>query len=217
MNPRSQSSRPGSSPIRDTPRTRAAARRVERVSKLNRHVQEQSVADPEFVTTEDLTPDSIPATVANKRVSRTARLWVIIIVAAILVWSFGTSIRIYIQQERDMNQARIEIAQTQQRIDVLNDEISRWENPDYVRAQARTRLGWVIPGETGYRVIGKDGTVIGRSVEIDSSGRLPTGEANEDWSDRLLMSVKIADQPVSEEDNNVPVSVGPDGVIDEGP
>ena len=217
MNPRSQSSRPGSSPIRDTPRTRAAARRVERVSKLNRHVQEQSVADPEFVTTEDLTPDSIPATVANKRVSRTARLWVIIIVAAILVWSFGTSIRIYIQQERDMNQARIEIAQTQQRIDVLNDEISRWENPDYVRAQARTRLGWVIPGETGYRVIGKDGTVIGRSVEIDSSGRLPTGEANEDWSDSLLMSVKIADQPVSEEDNNVPVSVGPDGVIDEGP
>ena len=34
-------------------------------------------------------------------------------------------------------------------------------DPDYVRTQARERLGWVVPGETGYRVVGADGKPLG--------------------------------------------------------
>ncbi len=41
----------------------------------------------------------------------------------------------------------------------LQDIEQRWNDPAFIRNQARERFGWVMPGEVGYRVIGLDGEV----------------------------------------------------------
>ncbi|PJI94135.1 FtsB family cell division protein [Luteimicrobium subarcticum] len=37
--------------------------------------------------------------------------------------------------------------------DVAQSQLDRWSDPAYVKAQARERLGYQMPGETSYRVI----------------------------------------------------------------
>jgi hypothetical protein len=70
----------------------------------------------------------------------------------------------------------------------LKDEKARWQDPAYVREQARERFGWVLPGEVGYRVIRSDGTV--RGATLDTTG----GQHQPSWGDRLWHSVQLAGQ-----------------------
>lgn len=53
------------------------------------------------------------------------------------------------QQKRDLLQ---QLDQTTARVDVLEQELARWKDNDFVRSQARERLGYVLPGETLYLV-----------------------------------------------------------------
>ena len=40
--------------------------------------------------------------------------------------------------------------------DSLRQQVSRWQDPNYVKQQARDRINMVMPGETGYWVFGSD-------------------------------------------------------------
>ncbi len=116
----------------------------------------------------------------------------LLVVFAVLALSYVSSLRIYIDQEQQMAAARQQIARDQSAVDRLNDEIARWQDPTYVKAQARDRLGWVMPGEVGYRVVGADGKVIGGQVGSITSRNDPE---NQTWYERLQGSVQTADQP----------------------
>lgn len=122
----------------------------------------------------------------------TQRLVALVVVLAVLALSYVSSLRIYFDQEQQIGAARAQIARDQAAVDRLNDEIARWQNPDYVKAQARDRLGWVLPGEVGYRVVGADGKVIGGQVG-SIAGR--DDAENQTWYERLQGSVQTADQP----------------------
>lgn len=110
----------------------------------------------------------------------------------LLLITYASSLRIYFDQKMRIAQQQAEIAQQQAEIDALTDEIKRWDDPEYVKAQARSRLGWVVPGEIGYRVIGSDGEPIGGGVELEASE--PTQELST-WYERLWASAEVADQP----------------------
>ena len=73
-------------------------------------------------------------------------------------------------------------------------ELARWADPAYVRTQARERLGWVVPGETGYRVVDGDGNPLGGGAEIGSS-RTMISEPQDAWWAKLWGSVEAADKP----------------------
>jgi cell division protein FtsB len=122
----------------------------------------------------------------------TQRLVAVVVVLAVLALSYVSSLRIWIDQEQQMAAARQAIARDQAAVDRLYDEIERWKNPDYVKAQARDRLGWVFPGEIGYRVIGPDGKVIGGQVGSIAGRDDPE---NQTWYERLQGSIQTADQP----------------------
>lgn len=48
---------------------------------------------------------------------------------------------------------RTKVAEQQQRVLDLQVQRKRWDDPAYVRAQARERLHYVLPGETSYVVV----------------------------------------------------------------
>jgi cell division protein FtsB len=127
------------------------------------------------------------------RLTRRALVMVIVVVA--LAVSFGGSLRIYLSQQHDLAVAEQDIRERSAEIADLQSELARWDDPDYVKAQARQRLGWVMPGETGYRAVGPDGKPLGGGVVITSEQRLPAGEHDPVWWDRLWGSVQTADAP----------------------
>jgi cell division protein FtsB len=124
----------------------------------------------------------------------TTRAVALAVVFLILTISYATSLRIYFQQARQIASARTEITTRQQRISELQGELARWNDVEYVKTQARDRLGWVVPGETGFRVIGPDGRPLGGGAEI-GSGTLPQEASTDAWWSRLWGSVEAADNP----------------------
>ncbi len=126
----------------------------------------------------------------------TGRALILVLVFVMLGLSYASSLRIYLNQQHELAVAEQEISDRSAQIDELESNLARWDDPAYVRAQARDRLGWVLPGETGYRVIGEDGKPIGDDVTIESEQKLPAGEHPTTWWERLWGSVETADAPV---------------------
>lgn len=116
------------------------------------------------------------------------------VVLLVLVISYASSLRIYFSQAHEIAARRTEIAERQQKITTLQEELSRWSNPDHVRTEARDRLGWVVPGETGYQVVGKDGQPLGGGPEIAGT-TAGVGPAKNAWWGQLWGSVQAADKP----------------------
>jgi cell division protein FtsB len=130
----------------------------------------------------------------GRRSSITTRAIALAVVLLILTISYASSLRIYFAQAEKISATRVDIAERQQRIELLREQLGKWEDPAYVRQQARERLGWVVPGEIGFRVIGPDGKPLGGGAEI---GR-PEAAADQRktaWWQRLKGSVQTADRP----------------------
>ena len=126
--------------------------------------------------------------------SLTARAIALTVVLLILTISYATSLRIYYTQAHDIAAAKAEITERQQRIAVLQGELAKWQDEEYVKTQARQRLGWVVPGETGYKVVDADGKPLGGGAEI--SGEVTTvAEPGDAWWAKLWGSVAAADEP----------------------
>ena len=112
---------------------------------------------------------------------------------AVLAISFVSSLSVYFGQQRDIAQVKAEILAHQAEIANLQDELNRWQDPAYVKAQARDKLGWVMPGEIGYRVIDADGKLIGGTVSSADAGQAAKAGP---WYDTLWASLLAADQPL---------------------
>ena len=132
----------------------------------------------------------------RRRSSLTARAIALAVVLLILTISYATSLRIYFAQAHEIASTNAEITERQQRIGELQGELARWGDETYVRTQARERLGWVVPGEIGYRVVGADGKPLGGGAVITAETAAEAPEQDAWWS-KLWGSVEAADQPAA--------------------
>jgi len=82
----------------------------------------------------------------------TGRAAIFVLVLAVLMVSYASSMRAYFEQRQHLASLRASIASSQGNIEDLRREKNRWSDPAYVEAQARARFGWVMPGEIGYQV-----------------------------------------------------------------
>lgn len=128
----------------------------------------------------------------------TGRAFVFLGVALVLLLSSVGSLRVWLIQANELAVAQRQIEERSAEVAQLQEELARWNDPAYVRAQARTRLGWVMPGEVGYRVIGTDGTVLSGTAEIEGVGASQSNDLEARWWDRLGVSVRSADETPTE-------------------
>jgi cell division protein FtsB len=142
----------------------------------------------------------------------TRRALALIAVLAILGISYANSLTVYLRQQREIAELEAEVAGRTANIDRLEDELARWQDPDYVRAEARERLGWVMPGEVGYRVIGVDGELLGGEVEVigdDVADHTDQGP----WYERVWSSIKAVDQPPVDPTSTTGPTKEPSGMV----
>ena len=94
-------------------------------------------------------------------------------------------------QQRRLHELRTGITASQREVDALRTERARWQDPAYVKAQARDRLHFVMPGETGFAVIG------GSTAEQDPDGTAvgPQVSPSRPWFAQLWRSVQAAGDP----------------------
>ncbi len=119
---------------------------------------------------------------------------IVVAVLAVLVVSYASSMRAYLEQRTHIADLRAQVASSDRDIKSLEREKRRWGDDAYVEAQARERFGWVMPGETSYQVIGRDGKPLETSDELTNPDTVAQ-EVPEAWWDKLHSSLEAADHP----------------------
>lgn len=94
----------------------------------------------------------------------------------------------YVQQQRELADLRASVAAEREAVAAADAERLKWQDPAYVRSQARGRLFYVMPGETQLNVI--DDIVIPLESDEETSAELTRLERN--WMHTLVSSVLIA-------------------------
>jgi cell division protein FtsB len=133
--------------------------------------------------------------VAQRRRSRfTGRAMVLLLVLSVLTISYASSLKAYFQQHSQIQQLQSQIASSQASINRLENEKAQWQDPAYVREQARARFGYLMPGQTSYVVIGDNGKPLAAQAKLSdprtSSSKTPTAWWTTEWK-----SVELAGNP----------------------
>lgn len=118
-------------------------------------------------------------------------------VSVVLVVLLAPYLRPWLAQRSDIAAQRAQVEALQRQVDRLTLERDRWNDPTFVRAQAREKLNFVMPGELGYVALDEgrqreEKVDPARQAALDA-GRM-TGRA---WYDVLWRSVQIAGRPAS--------------------
>ena len=136
-------------------------------------------------------------------------------VSLILVIVVGTflvspDVQTYLEQRRQIAEMELSIQQAEADVADMQAERDRWQDPVYIRSQARDRLYYVLPGEVSYLVMDSEGldfsdtsgTVGAKLANKRNADEISQeiAAASENWVDSLLESVLRAalDQPEAE-------------------
>ncbi|WP_309080440.1 septum formation initiator family protein [Zhihengliuella sp.] len=107
-------------------------------------------------------------------------------VTALLLPSAG----VYMEQRKELTALQETIASLEAEQEHLETQVKRWEDPAYIRQQARERINLVMPGERKYMVVGEPPEAAGEPLpENASPSEVP---ADLPWVDALWDSVKRA-------------------------
>jgi cell division protein FtsB len=85
------------------------------------------------------------------RFSWFAVVMLVVIVVAVVV--LAPTIRMYTTQQQQISKLQQQNAAQKAEVGKLDQQIKDWDDPDYIKAQARDRLLYVMPGETSYLII----------------------------------------------------------------
>lgn len=117
------------------------------------------------------------------------RMLALAVVMIAITIMLAPTVKIFFDKRAELAALSDDIAARQVEGDRLRQQISRWQDPNYVKQQARDRINMVMPGETGYWVFGSElpaGTSSGQNAAAaQDPAELP-------WVDSLWESVRRA-------------------------
>jgi cell division protein FtsB len=141
---------------------------------------------------------------AVKLNSVTVSIILVIVAGTFLI---SSDVQAFLNQRRQIAEMEVSIQQAEQDVEDMQAERDRWQDPVYIRSQARDRLYYVLPGEVSYLVMdtegldfsdtsGTVGALLAAKRNADEIS-LEVAAANENWVDALIESGLRAalDQP----------------------
>ncbi|MDO5617541.1 FtsB family cell division protein [Kocuria sp.] len=135
--------------------------------------------------------DSLSVARVARGFSARRRLLLVIVTILLIVFLAAPTTKIYLDQRAEINALQQNIAQTQTSRDELERQVKLWDDPEYVRQQARERLLMVEPGQRSYLVVGAD--AVGDQAPQSSAVQEEADRAA--WADALWGSVLDAGWP----------------------
>lgn len=122
-----------------------------------------------------------PGTRGPSRNRLTGRAGILALALCAVMVTVAYPLRQYLAQRSQISDVRHQNDVIQQQVAALQTELAKWSDPAYVAIQARQRLHYVRPGETGYLVPNP-------SPKNEPLG-MPT-PSQQSWYDRLWSTVK---------------------------
>jgi cell division protein FtsB len=153
-----------------------------------------------------------PASRPRRRPRLTGRAGVLLVVVAVLMISYASSLRAYLTQRDHITELKLEIAAREAAIADLEEERERWEDPAYTRQQARARFNYVMPGEKSFVVVDEDGEPVSGEASLDDPEDVVPVEPTA-WWETAWASVRLAGNPPRErpQEETVPLDlIGPE-------
>lgn len=123
--------------------------------------------------------------VFSSRRPGSGRTFSLIAVFFIFALVLAPPIQNYFTQRAQINALRAQVDGDRAALEAARLELIRWQDPDYVKAQARERLHFVMPGERQYIVTGTpngDGEVTANKVADQLEDGAP-------WYTRMIASI----------------------------
>ena len=125
--------------------------------------------------------------------------WVSLILVIVMgTFIVSSDVEAFLNQRRQIAEMEESIRQAEQAVADMQAERDRWQDPVYIRSQARDRLYYVLPGEVSYLVMDPEGmdfsdesgTVGAQLAERRNADEISAeiAAANENWVDSLLES-----------------------------
>lgn len=150
----------------------------------------------------------------NGTVSISWRLIVFVLVVAVSFVLVTPTLRHFLRQQEIERSLNDEVAAVQARTAELERELARWEDPDFVRSQARDRLGYVMPGEQPYIVVDPE-AVIGEEAQQAYEEEMGWAQPVGPWYLEVWDSIVVAGEtPAEPEGRGVGRPLAPAGGAD---
>lgn len=91
--------------------------------------------------------------------SRKITLEIVTVLAIVVIGviTLGQQVQIWFQQRQQIADLTVQVAKAKAELANMKVERKRWEDPVYIRSQARDRLYYVLPGEVSYLVMDANG------------------------------------------------------------
>ncbi|MBG6182857.1 cell division protein FtsB [Arthrobacter sp. CAN_A214] len=118
--------------------------------------------------------------------SFSGRLLALAVVLVAVTVLLAPSLNTYLQQQAELDALRQDIARQEQLQAEHQTELARWDDPAYIKQQARDRIFLVMPGETRYLVKG------GQGIEDASAAGSDAKPEDLPWVDSLWSTVSRA-------------------------
>ncbi|KRE77322.1 FtsB family cell division protein [Arthrobacter sp. Soil763] len=131
------------------------------------------------------TADELDPVPAKAFSGRLLALGLVMIAITIML---APTVRIFVEKRAEIAELQADIEARQAQQTDLKRQVSRWQDPNYVKQQARDRINMVMPGETGYWVYGSDlpAATSGAGAAAGSA----QDPANLPWVDSLWDSIR---------------------------
>ncbi|MET3810763.1 septum formation initiator family protein [Arthrobacter sp. UYEF3] len=126
--------------------------------------------------------DPVPAKAFSGRMLALALVMVAITIM------LAPSVKIFVDKRAEIAALQADISAKQAKQTDLKRQVSRWQDPNYVKQQARDRINMVMPGETGYWVFGSDLPAVASGA--GAAAGTAADPANLPWVDTLWESIR---------------------------
>ncbi len=117
------------------------------------------------------------------------RMLALAVVMIAITIMLAPTVKIFFDKRAEIEALNADIAAREAEGDSLRQQVSRWQDPNYVKQQARDRINMVMPGETGYWVFGSDLPAGDNSSQTGAAAQDP---ADLPWVDSLWESITRA-------------------------
>ncbi|MGW3044683.1 FtsB family cell division protein [Kitasatospora sp. NPDC001159] len=133
----------------------------------------------------------IPGLAARPRFTSRATVLVLVLCSLVAILAYPT--RQFVSQRAEISAQRAKADHSRQQVEQLRREKARWQDPEYVKAQARARLHYAVPGETPYIAVDPAGPAAQPSAPAAPASSGSSARAAKPWYTSIWDSVDAAD------------------------
>ena len=116
---------------------------------------------------------------------RAVALWTIFFILALAI---APPVKHYFTQRAQISALNSQLASDNKALEAARQELLLWQDPEYIKSQARERLHFVLPGERQY-IVTENGTTSNTDEGTKVANSLTDGQP---WYSRLIASITEA-------------------------